>query len=143
VILDLVHPDSAVRDKAEHQVNDLASKGYRTLGVARTDAQGKWEFLGLLSLSDPPRDDSASTIAAARKMGLQVRMVTGDNLAIAREVSRELKLGPNIAVAGDLFPDGKADDSDKIDAADGYAQVFPSISSKSSRPSKHVGISSE
>ncbi len=52
-------------------------------------------------------------------------MVTGDNLAIAREVSRELKLGPNIAVAGDLFSDGKAEDSDKIDAADGYAEVFP------------------
>ncbi len=125
VILDLVHPDSATHAKAEGQVNDLAAKGYRTLGVARTDPQGKWEFLGLLSLSDPPRDDSASTIAAARQMGLQVRMVTGDNLAIAREVSRELKLGPNIAVAGDLFPDGKADDTDKIDAADGYAQVFP------------------
>ncbi len=125
VILDLVHPDSGTREKAEHQVNDLAAKGYRTLGVARTDGQAKWELLGLLSLSDPPRDDSASTIATARKMGLQVRMVTGDNLAIAREVSRELKLGPNIAVAGDLFPDGKADDTEKIDAADGYAQVFP------------------
>ena len=125
VILDLVHPDADARKKAEGQVNDLAAKGYRTLGVARTDAQGKWEFLGLLSLSDPPRDDSASTIATARKMGLQVRMVTGDNLAIAREISLELKLGPNIAVASDLFPDGKPDDSDKIDAADGYAQVFP------------------
>ncbi len=125
VILELVHPDADARKKAEGQVNELAAKGYRTLGVARTDAQGKWEFLGLLSLSDPPRDDSASTIATARKMGLQVRMVTGDNLAIAREVSLELKLGPNIAVAGDLFPDGIADDSDKIDAADGYAQVFP------------------
>ena len=125
VILDLVHPEADARKKAEKQVNDLAAKGYRTLGVARTDAQGKWEFLGLLPLSDTPRDDSASTIVAARKMGLQVRMVTGDNLAIAQEVSRELKLGPNIAVAGDLFPDGKADDSGKIDAADGYAQVFP------------------
>src|ERR1035437_4224494 len=125
VILDLVQPDADARKKAEGQVNDLAAKGYRTLGVARTDAQGKWEFLGLLSLSDPPRDDSASTIATARKMGLQVRMVTGDNLAIAREISLELKLGPNIAVASDLFPDGKPDDSDKIDAADGYAQVFP------------------
>jgi len=125
VILDLVHPDADARKQAEGQVNDLAAKGYRTLGVARTDAQGKWEFLGLLSLSDPPRDDSASTIATARKMGLQVRMVTGDNLAIARQISRELKLGPNIAVASDLFPDGKPDDSDKIDAADGYAQVFP------------------
>jgi len=125
VILDLVHPDADARKKAQDQVNDLASKGYRTLGVARTDAQGRWEFLGLLSLSDPPRDDSASTIATARKMGLQVRMVTGDNLAIAREVSLELKLGPNIAVAGDLFHDGESDDSGKIDAADGYAQVFP------------------
>jgi H+-transporting ATPase len=125
VILDLVHPDPDVRKRAERQVNDLASKGYRTLGVARTDAQGKWEFLGLLPLSDPPRDDSASTIAAARAMGLQVRMVTGDNLAIAREISLELKLGPNIAVAGDLFRDGKSDDDVKLDAADGYAQVFP------------------
>jgi H+-transporting ATPase len=125
VILDLVRPDPAARTKAEAQVNQLAAKGYRTLGVARTDAQGKWDFLGLLSLSDPPRDDSASTIAIARKMGLQVRMVTGDNLAIAREVSLELKLGPNIAVAGDLFPDGNAVETGKIDAADGYAQVFP------------------
>jgi H+-transporting ATPase len=125
VILDLVQLEADARKKAEKRVNDLAAKGFRTLGVARTDAQGKWEFLGLLSLSDPPRDDSASTIETARKMGLQVRMVTGDNLAIAKEVSRELKLGPNIAVASDLFPDGKADDTDKIDAADGYAEVFP------------------
>ncbi len=125
VILDLVQPDADARKKAEKQVNDLAAKGYRTLGVARTDAQGKWELLGLLSLSDPPRDDSASTIEAARKMGLQVRMVTGDNLAIAQEVSRELKLGPKIAVASDLFPDGKAEDTAKIDAAEGYAEVFP------------------
>jgi H+-transporting ATPase len=125
VILDLVHLDADARKKAEKQVNDLAKKGFRTLGVARTDAQGKWELLGLLSLSDTLRDDSASTIAQARKMGLQVRMVTGDNLAIAQEVSRELKLGPNIAVASELFPDGKADDADKIDKADGYAEVFP------------------
>src|SRR5271156_4956091 len=113
VILDLVHPDADARKKAQDQVNDLASKGFRTLGVARTDAQGKWEFFGLLSLSDPPRDDSASTIEAARKMGLQVRMVTGDNLAIAREVSRELKLGPNIAIASDLFSEAKAEDRHK------------------------------
>ena len=125
MILDLAHLDADARKKAEKQVNDLAKKGFRTLGVARTDAQGKWELLGLLSLSDTLRDDSASTIAQARKMGLQVRMVTGDNLAIAQEVSRELKLGPNIAVASELFPDGKADDTDKIDAADGYAEVFP------------------
>ena len=125
VILDLVHPDADARKKAEGQVNDLAAKGFRTLGVARTDAQGKWKFLGLLPMSDPPRDDSASTIATARRMGLQVRMQTGDNIAIAREISRELKLGPKIAIASELFAVGRPEESDKIEAADGFAQVFP------------------
>jgi H+-transporting ATPase len=125
VILDLSRPDPSTRAKAEDEVEKLAAKGYRTLGVARTDAQGKWEFLGLLPMSDPPRDDSASTIATTRRMGLQVRMVTGDNIAIAREISRELQLGPEIAVATELFADGRADDSGRIEAADGFAQVFP------------------
>jgi H+-transporting ATPase len=125
VILDVVGPDAATRGEAERHVDELAAKGYRTLGVARTDVQGKWEFMGLLPLSDPPRDDSASTIATARKMGLQVRMVTGDNVAIAREISRELQLGPKIAMASELFAEGRPDDGDKIEAADGFAQVFP------------------
>jgi H+-transporting ATPase len=125
VILDLVHPDAATRAKADGEVERLAAKGYRTLGVARTDGGGRWEFLGLLPMSDPPRDDSASTIAAARSMGLQVRMVTGDNVAIAREISRELKLGPNIAVASELFAGNRAPDLGRIEAADGFAQVFP------------------
>ena len=125
VILDLVKPSAAARDSAEIQIDALAKKGYRTLGVARAAADGNWELVGLLPLSDPPREDSASTIATARRMGLQVRMVTGDNLAIAREVSRELGLGPNIVVAGDLFAEGKPDALDKIEDIDGFAQVFP------------------
>jgi H+-transporting ATPase len=125
VVLDLTEPDQSTRAKVEKEVERLAAKGYRTLGVARTDPAGKWELLGLLPMSDPPRDDSASTIATARRMGLQVRMVTGDNVAIAREISRELHLGPKIAVATELFADGKADDSERIETADGFAQVFP------------------
>jgi H+-transporting ATPase len=125
VILDLARPDDAVRAKANAEVERLAARGFRTLGVARTDAQGAWQFLGLLPMSDPPRDDSAATIATARRMGLQVRMVTGDNIAIAREISSELKLGPNIAVAGDLFTASGADETGRIEAADGFAQVFP------------------
>jgi H+-transporting ATPase len=125
VILNLTAPDPSTRIRVEEEVEKAATKGYRTLGVARTDAQGRWDFLGLLPMSDPPRDDSASTIATARGMGLQVRMVTGDNVAIAREISRELQLGPKIVVATELFADGKADDDDLIEAADGFAQVFP------------------
>ena len=125
VILELVDPDAATCAQADHKVEELAAGGFRTLGVARTDAQGEWKFIGLLPMSDPPRDDSASTIATARRMGLQVRMVTGDNLAIAREISRELALGPNIVIAGDLFSGNQAAESERIEAADGFAQVFP------------------
>jgi H+-transporting ATPase len=125
VILDLAEPDPATRAKVDEAIEQMASKGYRTLGVARTNTRGEWEFLGLLPMSDPPREDSASTIAAARRMGLQVRMVTGDNVAIAREISRELDLGPKIAVAAELFAEGRSDDTRRLETADGYAQVFP------------------
>ncbi len=125
VILELVDPDAATCAQADRKVEELAADGFRTLGVARADAQGEWKFMGLLPMSDPPRDDSASTIATCRQMGLQVRMVTGDNLAIAREISRELALGPNIVAAGDLFSGNQTVESEKIEGADGFAQVFP------------------
>ena len=60
-------------------------RGFRSLGVARPDAQGQWQFLGVLPLFDPPREDSTATIATARQMGVNVKMVTGDQLAIARQ----------------------------------------------------------
>ncbi len=117
--------------RAEAVVNDLAAKGSRTLGVARKDGQGSWTFCGILPLSDPPREDSASTIAKAGEHGIAVKMVTGDNTAIAREISRELGLGTEIVPAGSFF----AADADvsrlgtdietRIESADGFAQVFP------------------
>lgn len=140
VILDLDGPSDAVREKVEAAVDALARKGYRTLGVARResgsdgegDGQGngqgnsKWRFLGLLPLFDPPRDDTAATIQAAEAMGLQIRMVTGDNVAIARETARTLKLGSNIVPASTLFDsDGRQRDGDGIETADGFAEVFP------------------
>ncbi|HUO04348.1 MAG TPA: plasma-membrane proton-efflux P-type ATPase [Candidatus Binataceae bacterium] len=125
VILELVDPDAATCAQADRKVEELAANGYRTLGVARADSDGKWKFMGLLPMSDPPREDSASTIATARRMGLQVRMVTGDNLAIAREISRELSLGPKIVVASEVFSASQAAESEQIETADGFAQVFP------------------
>ena len=103
---------------------ELAARGYRTLGVARQDADGHWRFLGLLPLYDPPREDSAQTIATAHQMGLQVRMVTGDHAAIAREISRKLGLGTNIVSAHDVFT-GADSDGGRIEAAEGFAEVFP------------------
>jgi H+-transporting ATPase len=128
VILDLAKVSADVRAKAEQAVNAFAAKGYRTLGVARAEHEGAWSFLGILPLFDPPREDSASTIQDAERHGVQVKMVTGDNLAIAREMASKLTLGQNIRLAGTLFDKpGTMDEATAIEVekSDGFAQVFP------------------
>jgi H+-transporting ATPase len=126
VILDVVEPKDDTRREVESQVEALAEKGYRTLGVARRDKDGAWRFLGLLPLFDPPRDDSAETIERAKAMGLDVKMVTGDNTAIAREIAGKLDIGKKIVPAGEVFDsDGGRRDSGKIENANGFAEVFP------------------
>ncbi len=119
VILELIGKDSATKDEVEKAVNDFASKGYRALGVAKTDDKGEWKFLGLLSLFDPPREEAKSTIAMAEKMGIKVKMITGDQAPIARETAKTLGMGDNILEAK------KLDEGGDIDTADGFAQVFP------------------
>ena len=112
-------------------MNDLAGRGYRTIGVAVAQADDPWVFEGILSLLDPPRPDSKSTIAKARAYGVKVKMVTGDNVAIARQIASELDMGTNIQPATELFPGDVTkgqiplDAAEKIDVADGFAQVFP------------------
>ncbi len=119
------------RQRAQETVEALAAKGYRTLGVARAEQDGQWRFLGLLPLYDPPRDDSAQTITQASEHGIEVKMVTGDNLAIAREISRQLGMRPNIQVAEELFGGGidpanpPMELGEKVEKAEGFAQVFP------------------
>ncbi|MEJ2450222.1 MAG: plasma-membrane proton-efflux P-type ATPase [Gammaproteobacteria bacterium] len=129
VILDLSQITSQHRSEMENAVNDYAKKGYRTLGVAQTDESGQWKFLGILPLSDPPREDSADTIEDAEHHGVDVKMVTGDNLAIAREIAGKLRLGQNIHVATDLFPDENTttdqQKAEQVERSDGFAQVFP------------------
>ena len=126
VIVDLCKLDAAGQKAVAAAVDADAAKGLRTLGVARTDAGGAWRFLGLLGLFDPPRDDSAATIAATEAMGVDVKMVTGDHEAIARQIAGTLKLGTNIVVADTVFGDHVPDDPlPAIEAADGFARVFP------------------
>jgi H+-transporting ATPase len=77
-------------------VETFASKGYRALGVASTDSKGVWRYAGLIALQDPPREDSAETIKTAQSLGVRIKMVTGDQVAIAREIARMVGLGTNI-----------------------------------------------
>jgi len=129
VILDLCPSISQRRNELESAVNDFAKKGYRTLGVARSNGDGQWVFLGILPLFDPPREDSADTIREAEQHGVKVKMVTGDNLAIAREIAGKLHLGQNIHLATNLFPDDRpvsnSQTAEQVEHSDGFAQVFP------------------
>jgi H+-transporting ATPase len=130
VIFDLANLTDQ-RKVAEAIVEEFAQKGFRTLGVAEADADGAWKLLGLLSLSDPPRPDSKETIARAEQLGISVKMVTGDNTAIASQIAGELGMGTHIQPASSLFNGDAAKGSlppevaAKIEKADGFAQVFP------------------
>ena len=117
-----------VKSAVEEVINGFAERGFRSLGVARTNDQGQWQFLGVLPLFDPPREDSKATIATARRMSVGVKMVTGDQVAIARETARQLGMGVNILDA-EGFGDTKHLENEslvqQIENADGFAQVFP------------------
>ncbi len=106
-------------------VTGFAEKGFRALGVARTDSSGKWQYLGLIGLFDPPREDSAATIAEAKKLGVNVKMVTGDHIAIAKEIAGQVGLGQNIIPRTTLIGGDGENVRKQLEASDGFAQVLP------------------
>ncbi|RBP03050.1 H+-transporting ATPase [Roseiarcus fermentans] len=128
VILALAANAAAVKSAVDKAVDDFAARGFRALGVARADGDGEWRLLGVLPLFDPPRVDAKSTIATAAEMGVKIKMVTGDALAIAREMAKILGMGANILDAntlGDSKTEESAATAKSIEDADGFAQVFP------------------
>ena len=128
VILALSANAAAVKSAVDKAVNDFAARGFRALGVARAEGDGKWRLLGVLPLFDPPREDAKSTVATAAQMGVKIKMVTGDALAIAREMAKTLGMGSNILDAntlGNSKTEESAAAAKSIEDADGFAQVFP------------------
>jgi H+-transporting ATPase len=128
VILALAGNAGAIKPDVEQAINHFAGRGFRSLGVARAEGDDVWQFLGLLPLYDPPREDSKATIETARQMGVAVKMVTGDQLAIGKEIASQLGLGKNLldaAVFGDTKHHESAHLENAIEQADGFAQVFP------------------
>jgi H+-transporting ATPase len=128
VILELSANAAQVKPAVEKAVNEFAARGFRSLGVARADGEGQWQFLGVLPLFDPPREQAKATIATARQMGVNVKMVTGDQVAIARETAAKLGLGTNILDAsgfGGTKHHETGQLAESIEKADGFAQVFP------------------
>lgn len=125
VILEFTENKQELNQKINENIASFASSGYRALGVAKQNENRQWQYVGLLAIYDPPRSDSAETIKNAQKMGINVKMVTGDHIAIAKEISREVNLGTSILVAASFADKPDSQTKGLIENADGFAQVFP------------------
>ena len=127
VILALDPNTDKIQDEVNKAVNEFAARGFRSLGVARADEQGQWRFLGVIPLYDPLREDSKATVETAEQMGVDVKMVTGDQLAIAKEIGSQLGLDTNILDASLLAEDSEQNGqlAVVVEQAAGFAQVFP------------------
>ncbi|KAG9299910.1 hypothetical protein G9A89_009637 [Geosiphon pyriformis] len=125
VIIRLVGGD----DDAVRAVNTLARRGLRALGVAKTipGDLNTYQLVGMISLLDPPRPDSAETIRRCRDYGVEVKMITGDQLIIAKEVAMRLGMQRVILDANHLVDPTKSEEevTEHCERADGFAQVIP------------------
>jgi H+-transporting ATPase len=125
VILSLASDQKSISEEVNRNLNTFATKGYRALGVAKTGGKDKWQFLGLIALFDPPREDSAETVKIAESMGVNVKMVTGDHIAIAKEIAERVNLGTNIVLPSSFLDEHGWRAQKIVEEADGFAEVFP------------------
>jgi magnesium-transporting ATPase (P-type) len=119
----------AGREDTTQVVTDLAKRGLRALGVARTidNDLNKWELVGFISFLDPPRPDTQETIHKCKNLGVKIKMITGDQVIIAKEVAHRLGMGRVILDANHLIDPGKSlnEITAHCERADGFAQVTP------------------
>ncbi len=135
VLLDMAQLSDDEAHNIRQTVNQLAARGYRTLAVGRKHGDAPLELMGLIPLYDPPREDSKAVIADMQRHGVQVKMVTGDNLAIAREIGRLLGLEQRTMRSDQLSGTGGSEllRLTAVLAAAIYQQLKPDISRKDAR----------
>ncbi|KAI3665900.1 hypothetical protein L6452_44535 [Arctium lappa] len=138
-ILNLAHNKSDIERRVHIVIDKFAERGLRSLAVAYQEVPegkkespgGPWEFVGLMPLFDPPRHDSAETIRRALNLGVSVKMITGDQLAIGKETGRRLGMGTNMYPSSALLGQHRDESivalpvDELIEKADGFAGVFP------------------
>jgi H+-transporting ATPase len=137
IVLELCANSEEIRDRVQGVITDLGAKGIRCLAVARTDSSGDWRMAGILTFLDPPRPDTKATIANSIRYGVDVKMITGDHILIAKEMARRLNMDTNIGTSECLpqFPESGnpkdipntlgAEYGDVIASYGGFAQVHP------------------
>ncbi|KAL0350934.1 UNVERIFIED_CONTAM: Plasma membrane ATPase 1 [Sesamum radiatum] len=138
-ILNLACNKSEIERRVHSVIDKFAERGLRSLAVAYQEVPegrkespgGPWKFIGLMPLFDPPRHDSAETIRRALNLGVNVKMITGDQLAIGKETGRRLGMGTNMYPSSSLLGHDKDESiaalpiDELIEKADGFAGVFP------------------
>ncbi|TVU45645.1 hypothetical protein EJB05_05136, partial [Eragrostis curvula] len=138
-ILNLAYNKSEIERRVHTVIDKFAERGLRSLAVAYQEVPdgrkespgGPWHFVALMPLFDPPRHDSAETIRRALNLGVNVKMITGDQLAIGKETGRRLGMGTNMYPSSALLGQNKDESiaalpvDDLIEKADGFAGVFP------------------
>lgn len=124
VVMQLSQLQENQKKDLEKQIETFASKGFRTLGVAKSSHEGRWDFIGLIPLFDPPREDTAQTITETKAMGIDIKMITGDHISIAKETAQKIGLKTRIYSAKDIF-DQKTDFNLDMENIDGFSEVYP------------------
>ncbi|KAI0188467.1 hypothetical protein EV127DRAFT_512954 [Xylaria flabelliformis] len=126
-ILNLAEVDRETSMNYNAKAREFAQRGFRSLGVAYKKNDEPWTLLGLLSMFDPPREDTAQTIIEAAHLGVPVKMLTGDAIAIAKETCKMLGLGTKVYNSEKLIHSGLTGtvQHDLVQRADGFAEVFP------------------
>ena len=127
--------DAKQKAQVEAKINELSLKGCRVLAVAKsaTAANGKGKgnsagglaLCGLIALADPLREDSPSTIAALKEAGIKPIMLTGDNIAVAREIAKKAGIGEKVVRIGEIKSLPEKKQADAVLACDGIAEIYP------------------
>ncbi|MCJ1318761.1 hypothetical protein MMC15_004092 [Xylographa vitiligo] len=126
-ILSLTNCSKETSELFKAKAAEFARRGFRSLGVAVKEGDKEWILLGMLPMFDPPREDTAQTITEAQTLGLKVKMLTGDAIAIAKETCTMLNLGSKVYNSEKLIHSGLSGSTqhDLVERADGFAEVFP------------------
>ncbi len=120
-VLKLVKSNSAERTRVNSDMESLAAEGLRVVAVAVRKKGGNWKLAGLIALYDPPRQDAKQLIEELKSLGIDVKMLTGDSIAVAREIAREVGLGQNLL----MLKDERGNSYERIIHADGFAGIYP------------------
>lgn len=119
--------DQQTSAEVDKEIAGFSQKGYRTIAVAQS-VDGDIDNLkltGLIPLADPPRPDSKKMIAEIRELGVKPLMLTGDSLAIAKEIAGQVGIGTNIIRLSDIKDLGEDEQAKRTASSDGFAEIYP------------------